>query len=204
MGREALVHIQVGDEAGEAKALLEAQELILRGEIRRRYAKSQMEDVRVEGPLLLFRCAGETVSLRLGEKVAAAWRVAIATPPPALRVKLGLDKGQKALVLGACDDADLADALGEARTDARAEAAMVIARIDGPEDLQAAQAVCGGLPLWTVYPKGKAASFGDTAIRKALRDAGWRDTKSCAVSERLTATRYHPATPAASTKRDPA
>ena len=49
----------------------------------------------------------------------------------------------------------------------------------------------GALPLWTVYPKGKAGQFGDTAIRTALRDAGWRDTKSCAVSERLTATRYN-------------
>lgn len=203
MGREALVHVRAGDEEGEARALLEAGELVLRGQIRRRYARASLEDVRVEGPCLVFRSGGETVSLGLGETAAAAWRQAIAKAPPDLRTKLGLDKGGKALVVGACDDADLEHALTDARTDERAQAAMVIARIDGPEDLRAAREASGELPLWTVYPKGKAATFGDTAIRTALRDAGWRDTKSCAVSERLTATRYHPPPRDAATKRAP-
>lgn len=33
--------------------------------------------------------------------------------------------------------------------------------------------------------------FGEAAVREALRAAGGRDTKACAVSERLTATRFH-------------
>ena len=45
--------------------------------------------------------------------------------------------------------------------------------------------------LWAVYPKGGAM---DAAVRTALRAAGWRDAKACAVSERLTATRYLPPT----------
>lgn len=191
MGREALVHAEVGDEAGEVKALLEAQELILRGDIRRRFPKAMMTDLRVEGPVLLFSCNGETVALSLGSKAAEAWARAIATPPPSLRAKLGLDKRAKALLIGVCDDPTLAEALDGALVDDVEEASMAIARIDAEEDLPKAQAACGTLPLWVVYPKGKTAQFGDTAIRTALREAGWRDTKSCAVSDRLTATRYN-------------
>jgi hypothetical protein len=77
-----------------------------------------------------------------------------------------------------------------------AEAAMFVACIDGPDDLAAAratQATSPALPVWTIYPKGKNVTFGDTAIRAAMREAGFRDTKVCAVSDRLTATRHHPA-----------
>ena len=191
MGREALVRAEVGRESGEVKALLEAQELILRGDIRRRFLKTMMSDMRVEGAALRFSCNGETVDLNLGTKVAEAWAKAIATPPPSLRAKLGLDGGAKALLIGVCDDPALADALDGMLVDDPDEAAMTIARIDGREDLTKAQATAGTLPLWTVYPKGRAIPFGDAAIRAALREAGWRDTKSCAVSDRLTATRYN-------------
>jgi len=47
--------------------------------------------------------------------------------------------------IGACGDAELEQALTGARTEVHAEAAIVIARIDGPEDLLAAQAACRGL-----------------------------------------------------------
>ena len=73
---------------------------------------------------------------------------------------------------------------------------MLIARIDDADDLAKALAEHGAmpqLPLWAIYPKGKQAAFGDAPIRDALRSAGFRDTKSCAVSDRLTATRYNPA-----------
>ncbi|MFT3972303.1 MAG: hypothetical protein QM699_02270 [Amaricoccus sp.] len=191
MGREALVHAEVGREAGEVKALLEARELILRGDIRRRFPKAMMSDVRVEGPMLRFSCHGEAVALSLGAKAADAWAGAIATPPPGLRAKLGLDKGAKALLIGVCDDPALAEALDGTLVDDVGEASMAIARIDAGEDLAKAQAACGTLPLWAVYPKGKAVPFGDAAIRTALRDVGWRDTRSCAVSDHLTATRYN-------------
>lgn len=191
MGREALVHAEVGSEAGEVKAVLEAQDLILRGDIRRRFIKTMMRDVRVEGPVLRFSCNGETVALSLGDKAAEAWAKAIATPPPSLRAKLGLDKGAKALLIGVCDDPALAEALEGLLVDDVEKASIAIARIDAGEDLAKAQAMCGTLPLWAVYPKGKAVLFGDAAIRAALREVGWRDTKSCAVSDRLTATRYH-------------
>jgi hypothetical protein len=98
------------------------------------------------------------------------------------------------LELGARSAASWAKAIEEPP-----HAAMLIARIDGPDDLaaaMAAQADCPGLPIWAIYPKGKNQTFGDGAIRAALRAAGFRDTKSCAVSDRLTATRYARGSPA--------
>lgn len=193
MGREALCYTEVGGEAGEVLALLESTELILRGNIRRRYAKADMAGVTVQDEALCFSVAGEAVRLHLGARVANAWSVAIAKPPPSLRAKLGLDKSARALLLGTCDDAALAEALDGVLVDNVEAAAMIIACIEGPDDLAAAQAAHASsnhAPIWAIYPKGKGIAFGDTAIRAVLREAGFRDTKSCAVSVRLTATRY--------------
>ncbi len=195
MGKEADIHAEVGDAAGEVHALLERDELILRGEIRRRFPRAGLEDLQVADGVLSFRGAGQAVRLHLGD-AAQTWHTAITTPPPSLRAKLGLDKGAKALLLGACDDVDLAAALDGALTDDGAQAAMLIACITGPEDLAAAEVVQARrprLPIWAIYPKGRNVPFGDSEIRDTLRAHGFRDTKSCAVSTRLTATRYNPA-----------
>jgi len=108
MGREATVKAQVGAETGEVKAILESQELILRGAIKRRFAKEGMMQVASINGALTFSCQDEQVKLHLGEKQAEAWAKAIATPPPGLRTKLGLDKGAKTLLIKACDDPQLA------------------------------------------------------------------------------------------------
>lgn len=193
MGREASVRAEIGGETGEVRALLESTELILRGAIKRRYPKAELRDVSVEGETLRFTSGGETVRLHLGARVAQSWAKAIATPPPSLGAKLGLDKG-RAFVVGRFDDPVLAEALDGATVDDPANATLLIAPIDGPDDLARATALQGAHPhlaLWAIYSKGRDVAFGDSAIRTALRGAGFRDTKSCAVSERLTATRYN-------------
>lgn len=193
MGREATVYAEVGSEAGEVRALLESTELILRGEIRRRFPKAAMEQVHVEGDILRFHATGEAVALHLGAKAAQSWAAAIVKPPPSLRAKLGLGDDARALLVGKIADEALAEATHELLVTDAAAARMMIAIIDGPDDLAEAQRIHASspaLPLWTIYPKGRGVSFGDTAIRTALREAGFRDTKSCAVSDILTATRY--------------
>ena len=194
MGREATVYAEVGSEAGEVRALLEGAELILRGEIKRRFPKAAIEQLRVEDDMLRFRAIGEAVALHLGAKVAQSWVAAIAKPLPSLRKKLGLGTDARALLIGEVADEALAEAMHEALVTDGAAAQMMIAVIDGPCDLVEAQRIHASfptLPLWAVYPKGRGVAFGDTAIRTALREAGFRDTKSCAVSKDLTATRYN-------------
>ncbi len=193
MGREAVTQVEAGCEAGEVRALLESTELILRGDVRRRFSRSRLEAVRVEGGVLRFACDGEDVRLHLGEHAARAWAEAIARPPPSLRSKLGLEPSKRAFLVGTCDDDALAEALQGVLVADIAQAALLVARIDGPGDLAAAQAAHANrpsLPLWVVHPKGKGVAFGDGAIRAVLREAGFIDTKSCAVSDRLTASRY--------------
>ncbi|KQP55790.1 hypothetical protein [Agreia sp. Leaf283] len=190
MGREARVRAEVDDRAGDVTALLEARELILRGDIRRRFTTEAIEQLSVHGELLRFRHGKESVVLHLGARAAASWAKAISTPPPTLRQKLGLDGGAQALLIGTCDDAALAEALDGVQTSRVDDAAMVIALVDSREHLLEAYAVCGSLPLWVVYPKGPGVVFGEAVVRETLRAAGARDSKTCAVSERLTATRF--------------
>jgi hypothetical protein len=194
MGREAVVHAEAGSEAGEVRALLESTELVLRGGIRRRFRISALEGVTSEDGILRFNCAGEAVKLYLGVRLSGTWVKAISTPPPSLRCKLGLNTGAAKLI-GVMDDAELAEALDGSLVEEASEATMLIARVNGPADLKLAcemHALQPDLPIWTVYPKGRGVVFADGAIRSALRARGFRDTKSCAVSDRLTATRYSP------------
>lgn len=191
MGREAVISATAGEDAGEVKATLESGELILRGAFRRRWPRAALTGVRIEEGALLLTAAGEPVRLDLGA-LAGAWAKALATPPPSLRSKLGLDKG-KALVIGPVTDAELSAALEDASVASLEEATLVVAVIETEADLARALAALEGRrdrPLWVVYPKGRGVVFGDGAIRTALRAAGMMDTKACAVSERLTATRY--------------
>ena len=69
---------------------------------------------------------------------------------------------------------------------------MIIAVLDAIGDLEAAFAVASSAPdlmLWCVYPKGRAA-VGDAKVRDYLRGRGYIDSKTCAVSALMTATRY--------------
>lgn len=193
MGREALTHAEVGGVRGEVRALLESGELVLRGAIRRHFPRSALVGVTAHEDRLCFTCAGEEVQLYLGPKTAAAWAKAIAAPPPTLRAKLGLDKGGRALVLGAFDDKALTEAVTGARAQDAATADMIVACIRSSDELRAARDLHKAherLPLWTIYPKGSGVAFGERDVRAFLRAEGLRDTKSCAVSDRLTATRY--------------
>lgn len=191
MGREASTYARIGAEHGAVMALLEAEGIILRGAMRRRYPRGDLATVRAEDGELRFECGGDAVALVLGEPAASQWAAAIRKPLPSLREKLGV-RGP-VLVIGNCDDAALRAALAESTTEDPVDAGMIVAGIDSERDLAAALAVPGRLPIWAVYRKGKGVLFGDAAIRQAMRAAGYRDSKSCAVSEQWTATRYNAA-----------
>lgn len=192
MGREAIIDVIVDGDTAEVRAVLESSELILRGAIKRRYSRASLEQVRIEGENLCFMADGEAVKLALGPKLAEAWRIAIETPSPTLRAKLGLATGARALLFGLLDDASLREALEDVEAVDVARADMIVARVETEADVENAMAIGPQLPIWFVYRKGISAPFGDGQIREKLRAAQYRDTKSCAVSDKLTATRYHP------------
>jgi hypothetical protein len=193
MGREAEVRCVWRGEEAVAKVLLEAQGLILRDGIRATIARTAISCVVVERGALRIDVAGEPLILELGAAMASRWAAAILKSPPTLASKLGISKAARPHLIGDFDDAALAAALAEGPATDLHDAAMLVVVLRSMTDLAAAFAIAeanSALPLWCVYAKGPTADLGGSAVRAFLRNGGWIDSKSSAVSERLTATRY--------------
>lgn len=191
MGREAVCTCTWAGTSAEVKALLETHELILRGGIKKKLPIADLKSVHADGEDLCFKVGRESVSLTLGPKEAASWAKKIATPPPSLKDKLGLKGNDKAFVIGALKDAALSDALKGAITTSAAAAKVAVAAVENEKDLAKAIKACPkGTPVWIVHRKGKAAAFGETPVRTAMRARGFMDTKVSAVSADFSATRY--------------
>jgi hypothetical protein len=195
MGREARCRCRFDGGEGEVKALLETHELILRGDLRRKFLIGALADVRAEGEDLLFTAAADHIALALGASVAARWAKAIATPPPTLTRKLGIGPKTRVLVVGGIDDPELRTATEAATTNRPAEATFALSQVSDERDLdravrQHARLADAKAPLWIVYAKGPASKYGETAVRAAMRARGFVDTKVASVSQRLTAARY--------------
>lgn len=200
MGREATCHCRVGAQAATAKALLESSAIILRGAVKRHYPLAAIAHIQAQGAELHFQVGGESVVLELGTDRAAAWARQMLKPPPSLAAKLGVGPDRPVYVLGAVQDPALAAALQGAATATAGQARQWLAVLLTPADLQAllqALQATAAPTIWAVYRKGPAAHPGDGQVRQALRAAGYRDSKTSAVSAQLTATRYSAVQPAA-------
>jgi len=190
MGREAITRAEWQGEVAEVKALLEAHELILRGEIKLRLPFGGLRDVRVEGDELVMLAGGHALRLGLGPDEAAKWVKKITTPPPSLAKKLGLAEGVWASVSGDWQaDDDLAQALIN-RIGTPATIQVAVLWTTAEFEPAVAEALRHGLPTWFVHEKGNAAQVTDAMIRQRMRAEGWIDTKTSAVSARLTTTCY--------------
>lgn len=194
MGREAAGEAEYLGQTGAVKALLESDVLILRGALRARIPRGDLAGWRADGAELHLAAGGVPLTLRLGEAEAAAWVRALDRPVPTLAGKLGLAPGLAVHLMGPAPPA-LREAMAGVVEVQVAEAALILAVLDGPEALAAALALVRGCPIWTLHRKGPAADPGESAVRAAFRGIGWRDTKSCAVDAEWSATRYHPPKP---------
>jgi hypothetical protein len=196
MGREATCTARVGAETVEVDALLESTTVVLRGALKRRYDIAALQNLRLDGEDLRFDAADEAVALSLGAKEAERWLKKLQTPPSTLAAKLGVSAANPALLIGPTIgtlDPALAEALAGSITTNMREARMLVAVLSKPSELERmaefhADMICK--TVWVVYPKGADASPSDAEVRTAMRGWGYVDNKSCAVSERLTATRY--------------
>lgn len=192
IGRDTETIAQWQGQIAEVRALLESTEIILRGGIRERVPRGAITSMSVDQGWLTLIIDREPLVLELGEVEAARWLTALQKPVPTLAEKLGVGAGCRAFVIGAVEDAELTAALNGVRAASVAEAGVLVAVLESPGDLDAAFAVAGEAPdlmLWCVYPKGRAAVT-DALVREYLRGRRYIDSKSCAVSARLTATRY--------------
>lgn len=194
MGLEAESEVRVGHESHHAHVLLESRELILRGAFKKTLPIAELKDLRVVNHELLFEHASLPYALALPEGQAVKWLAKLTTAPPSLAQKLGIDAGHKALVWGHVEDAALNEALLNAVTTDPAQAVLSIAVARNPTELNAALAELiqrlPHAPIWIVYPKGAQSTLPDSAVRSHMRALNWIDSKTCAVSDALTATRF--------------
>jgi len=194
MGREAQGLYIAGSSSEIVQAHLASSELTLRSPaLRRRIALSALIDVRADGRTLRFTADGEAIAIELDTGEAEKWVKKITTPAPSLASKLGVGVRTPACVIGEVTDAAPAEALRDATTDHPDCAAMLVAVVLAEDDLARAVSRHARLrcsALWAIHVKGKTAPLGDTAIRGYLRERGYIDTKTTAVSQRFTATRY--------------
>ena len=191
MGREASADLVWGDQSGASKLILEADVLILRGAVRGRLARSGLGPAAVEGDDLVLATPQGPLRARLGAREAALWLKALAKPPPSLAQKLGVSPDRPVLVLGSLLAAD--PALAAALEGCCGPGAVqVLAVLTCIADLEAAHALAdqANLPLWALAVKGKASPLPDAHLRVWMRARAWVDTKSCAVSAQLSATRW--------------
>ena len=196
MGREAACTCDWAGTVAEVKALLETNELILRGEIRRRVPFSEMQRVKVQADCLCFRVGRKAVQLVLGASAAAKWAAIITSPLPSLARKLGITEKTVVRTIGVVENDELNTALAEAVRIAEKGADLIVACVDSPEALRAAFkqariALVKGVPIWMVYAKGPGHPLNEEAIRDFLRGNGMMDTKVASVSNRQTALRFN-------------
>lgn len=191
MGREVVAHVIFRGQTGEAKILLEADEIILRGGLRARIPRAAITGFAVNADDLVIETTEGPLRANLGAKVASLWAKALAKPPPDLCSKLGVSPAAPVQVLGNLTDPALIAALSGCSSPT---ALVLIAEIVDAETLERAVNVLAQAPItmfWGVTVKGKASPLPESALRTRLRLAGYVDTKSCAVSETHSATRFH-------------
>ena len=194
MGREAICECTIVGTTAEVKALLESDELILRGNIRMRAPLHTLRDVRVESESLCFNLDMHPVQLRLGAAAAKSWAKKIKTPPPSLADELGIT-GKTVRTIGSISERALDSALSSAALISARNPDLILSYVDTLESLattlrEAKAQLARSIPIWLVYRKGPGHPLNESAIRTTLRAQGLMDTKVASVSAELTALRF--------------
>ena len=179
MGAEATCRVTVAGTTGEAHALLETDDVIIRGAaaLRCRIPRASITAATASNGTLTIRHAAGTTTFDLGVK-AEAWAHAILHPTPLLD-KLGVAAGATVSILGIKDQEFLA-ALAErtptvGRGRLRAGSTVIFLAIERETDLARIAALAPkltpGVALWAIHRKGPTG-IKDTAIFAAARAAG--------------------------------
>jgi hypothetical protein len=195
MGRESECTCKHNGKQFAVRALIEPPDLILRGELRRKFPIAALKQIRADGEDLRLTFQRGDFALTLGSTLAAKWLKALTTPPPGLAQKLGISADTVVRMMGPVDDDGLQTALSAAKAVNSKNADMILARVNSPGDLArvlraASGALAARVPIWFVYPKGKGHALTESDVRSTALAAGIVDTKVASVSSILTALRF--------------
>lgn len=192
MGIETTCRVETEAGTGDAKVLLETEELIVRGAIKTRIPLKTVDAAEVDGRKLIVSHGNSRTVLHLGPE-AARWADRILNPRSRLE-KLGVKPGMVVSCQGISDPA-LQDELTAAGATVswgriKKDSDLIFLGVErDPEVSRIAPAVASLRPsgaIWVIHPKGKEG-VKDTAIFAAGREAGLVATKVAKFSESHTA-----------------
>lgn len=203
MGAEVTCHVTVAGGAGEARVLLETDELIVRASppLRRRIPFASITSLDVAGGRLTVHHGAESTEIELGSR-AEQWAEKIRSPKSLLD-KLGIKADAVVSVVGVADEAFLeqlsARTAHVTRGRVRVGSAAIFVGVERERDLariaSAAPKLADRGAIWVVHRKGPAG-VPDTVIFGAARAAGLTYTKVVRFSATHTAERLSVSKPA--------
>ena len=195
MGREARCKCKWAGITTEVQVLLEANEIIVRGQLHKRVPIKELRALTVQSDRLCFHVGDDAVQLFLGKPMAEKWAAAIKVPPPSLVRKLGITDKSIVRTIGVVEDDALTRALAKAAKISAEQPNMIVACVDTPQNLETALQETKAqrlqaIPIWLVYPKGPGHPLTESSIRSTLLAEAMVDTKVASVSPKLTALRF--------------
>lgn len=195
MGNEAFCRIEVDGVEASVKALLETEELIVRGDLRMRMPFDELQDVRSNDGMLYVRWQAKHVTLELGPS-ADRWANKILHPKSVID-KLGIKPAQKiSIVGGAVDDEllhDLQQRSGDLSRELRRDSDAIFLLAEGPADLLHLEKLKSSIKsagsVWIVRTKG-VGELTAADVMSAGRAAGLVDVKVVRLSENRSAEKF--------------
>jgi hypothetical protein len=191
MGLEARCVVRTDGASHQGIALLETDELIVRGPARLKIPFASITSVDATGGVLRINHAAGATELELGD-AAAKWAERIRSPRSLLD-KLGVKPGMSVSLLGDFGADFVRDLSGRVanvsvgRT--RKASDLIFLRADDAKPLARLSSVAQSLgpsgAIWVVHPKGKGG-LKDTEIFAAAEAVGFTATKVVRFSETLT------------------
>lgn len=176
MGNEARCRVEIDGQSADAKALLETDELIVRGDLRARIPFRDAQDVAARDGVLHLVWAGKPVLLHLGAD-APKWAEKIRNPK-SVADKLGLKPGQIISLAGTLDPSFLGDR-DYSRTLAPSSDIIFFgatARQELSRLVELRKSLAPNGAIWVIRPKG-AAAITEADVMAAGKAAGLVDVK---------------------------
>lgn len=192
MGIETTCRVETEAGTGDAKVLLETEELIVRGALKARIPLKSVEAAVVDGRKLIVSHGKSRTVLHLGPE-AARWADRILNPRTRLE-KLGVKPGMLVSCQGIADPA-LQDELTAAGATVswgriRKDSDLILLGVERDAEVSRITPAVASLrpngAIWVIHPKGKEG-VKDTTIFSAGREAGLVATKVAKFSESHTA-----------------
>ncbi|HSE52364.1 MAG TPA: hypothetical protein VLB00_09240 [Gemmatimonadales bacterium] len=192
MGIETTCRVETEAGAGDARVLLETEELIVRGALKARIPLKSVDAAVVDGRKLIVSHGKSRTVLHLGPE-AARWADRILNPRSRLE-KLGVKPDMVVSCQGVTDPA-LQDELTAAGATVswgriRKDSDLILLGVERDPEVSRIAPAAGSLrpsgAIWVIHPKGKEG-VKDTAIFSAGRAAGLVATKVAKFSETHTA-----------------